>query len=528
MRLEVAMHDACLVRGVQPSGHLLDQRKRLSDVHATPGKPCGERLAGEQLHGEMDELAVDDDIVEPAHVGVGHLAGEVHFATEPLDRLRILRVRTDRLQCDRNIQHAVVRLVHLAHAAAREKTDDGVAIGDDTPVGKRPAGVRELAGSRLAGIGKGVVTRRHPAIISFFARTHEDADATCGSVPLVGPPWARLVAMLALFVALTVVGIWWAAPDGDALAESWRAFARLPLGTHLVLALLSAGVVGAEMLRFVLIGRALGVRISLKAAFDATVANNFFSWVTPGAALGDPAAIYMLGLHGVPWDAAVIISFGKLATGFAFIMGIACVLIALGLGPPISAWAVIPFTTAIALLSAIMMALLAGAYRPEATTALVDRLEKRLARWFRGPRGARAVVALAHGARQAIQRLAGFRRGGARGSLAVLASHVLYYALFVGVLVLLATQLGTPRIDRLLPIAIVYQCFLYVAPTPGGSGIGEASANLFFGGLLPGGTAFVVVMLFRTLTFYLQVVLGLVYLPIRGVMLAILAQARRR
>jgi hypothetical protein len=129
------------------------------------------------------------------------------------------------------------------------------------------------------------------------------------------------------------------------------------------------------------------------------------------------------------------------------------------------------------------------------------------------------VAACADVARRSVERLARFRRGGAAGWLAMLASHVIYYGSYVGLLVLLAWMFGAPSVAAVVPVAIVYQAFTYIAPAPG---IPEAGAAAFFGALLPGGEAFVVVLLFRALTAYFQVGLGLVYLPVIGALRAIL------
>lgn len=330
--------------------------------------------------------------------------------------------------------------------------------------------------------------------------------------------------MLAAFLGLTLLGIWWAAPDVEALRGSWRHFAALSWPMHVALGLAAIGLIAAEMLRTIVFGRALGVRVSLRTSLDVTIADNFFSWLTPGSMLGDPATLYMLGRHGVPWDAATIIVFGEFATGFAFIMGLAGLLLAMGFGPAIVPWASVSFAVAAGGVSLLLLALIVGAFWPEAVISIVDRVMLRLAvtlsrqRLLARPWMHRALNAIAAHLRNAVERLARFRQAGAPGSLALLGSHILYYASFVGILVLLAIAFGVRSWIEVVPVAIIYQAFIYIAPTPGGAGIGEASAALFFGDLLPGGKAFAVVMLFRMLTFYLHVVIGLVYLPFIGVL----------
>jgi uncharacterized membrane protein YbhN (UPF0104 family) len=64
--------------------------------------------------------------------------------------------------------------------------------------------------------------------------------------------------------------------------------------------------------------------------------------------------------------------------------------------------------------------------------------------------------------------------------------------------------------------SVVFLGFQYLAPTPGAAGIGEATASPFFGALLSPDNAFLTVVLFRALTFYLHVIIGAVYLPIMG------------
>ena len=319
-------------------------------------------------------------------------------------------------------------------------------------------------------------------------------------------------------MGLTALGILWAAPSPELLRASWRQAKGLSWPTLVALAVMSIGLFGAQMQRVIVFGRALGVRIGLRAALDATIADNFFSWLTPGAFLGDPITIYMLRRNGVPVEVGAIIAFGEFATGFAFIMGLASLLVALGFGPAISPWVGASFASALGFGALVMLGLVLGAFWPEATLARIERLERRLLGWrlCSSPRAQRMVRALAAGVTGSVQRLAQFRRAGAPGSLALLLSHVVYYGTFIGIFVVLAVAFGAPSWTEVLPVAIIFQAFLYIVPTPGGAGFGEASAAVFFGRFLPGGKALAVVLLFRMLTFYLHVLAGLVYLPITG------------
>ena len=337
----------------------------------------------------------------------------------------------------------------------------------------------------------------------------------------------RLGLLLTAFVAASVIGIVWAMPPGHAFTATWRALGAMPIGGVLLLAGLTLAVVAAEMLRFAVMGRALGVRVGLAAAFDATVANNFFSWITPGAAMGEPAAIYMLGRHGLPWDAALLISFGKFATSFAFIMGLGLALLVAGFGPDVTPWAVGPLAGFVGVGALVIASFVIGAFRPASAQRRIDGAEAWLLRrrLLAGPRASKLVRGIGDSARGAVTRLAEFRRGGAPGSLAILGSHVCYYAAYVGMLVTLAWLFGADSALRVLPVAVIYLCFTYIAPTPGGSGLAEVSAHAFFGRLVP--DAFGMVLLFRTLTCYLHVAFGMLYLPLVGALRAILSARPR-
>lgn len=335
-------------------------------------------------------------------------------------------------------------------------------------------------------------------------------------------PRLRLAAMLAGFTGFTVLGVWWAAPDRAVLARTWRELAALGGVNAALLAAIAAATIGAEVLRLVVFGWVLDARVSWRASFDASLANNLFSWISPGGMLGEPAAVYVMARRDVPVDVAIAVCFGKFATSFALIMGLACVLLAAGHGPAIPGWAVLSIVATVGFGAALVGSFLVGAVWPEATLGWLDRASTRVLRW-RSPRIARAVARCAGLARRSIERLAGFRAGGARGWLAITASHVAYYGSYVGLVVALGWMFGARSLAELVPIAIVYQAFTYIAPAPG---IPEASAAAFFGGLLPEGGAFVVVLLFRALTAYLHIALGLVYLPFGGVLRGILARQR--
>jgi uncharacterized protein (TIRG00374 family) len=329
--------------------------------------------------------------------------------------------------------------------------------------------------------------------------------------------WLKLGGFFALFAALVALGAWWSAPAPDLLGEAWDHLLQLSWSTWGLLALFATGLIAADALRLVVFGRLMGVPVGGFAALEATIADNFFSWVTPGSALGEPAAAFMLHRHGVDPGAALTIAYTRFATRFAFIFTLVAALLGLGFGPPMPDAALVSLTVAVGLAAAVMLVILAGALAPERAGSLVDSSERRLLGWFEAARPQRWVEAVAKTTRSSIERLAWMRRHGLRGVVLMGLSHVLYYAAFIGVFCVLAAAFQADFVGATVPRAVIYLGFIYLFPTPGGAGGAEASAELFFGELLP-----VVVMLFRAATFYLHVVIGVVYLPVRGVMGSIL------
>lgn len=332
-----------------------------------------------------------------------------------------------------------------------------------------------------------------------------------------------------VFVALAGAGIAWGVhasgvAPGD-LASLWS----LPVETLVGLLAACLALYGADMIRYRAFGAAIGERVTWRAALDATVANFFFSWVTPGAALGAPAAIVMLGRRGVSWEGAMLIAFGKSLTGTAVLVGLAFLALALGLGPALDRSAVIVLATGTGIFVILLLIPIIGALWPRRMLAGIDRGERFLGgrRWLAGPRASRIVTRLCATLRGAVERLAKLRERGAMVPLVLLATHVLYLGVFVAIAVVLARAFGAASLARAIGISTVYAAFTYVAPTPGGAGLSEAAATLFYGGILAPRDAVIVVLLFRALTFYLHIAIGVIYLGIVGGTRQILDHERR-
>ncbi len=331
----------------------------------------------------------------------------------------------------------------------------------------------------------------------------------------------KLALLVTAFVGLTALGVWYAAPSGAVLARLTSELSALPLGGVFLLVALGLACIATEMFRLIVFGRVLGTKIPARAAFDASLANDLFTWISPGGLLGEPAGIWFMTKRGVPAEVALAISFGKFATSFALFMGLAAILVAAGFGPTVasSTGMVVVIALTIGFGVVLVGGFLVGAVWPAFAHRIIGWLQGRSQPpAVRGRLG--ALLA------RSIDRLVLFRTAGVSGWLAIAGSHLLYYGSYVGLFVALGYLFdarGTT--GELVGTSIVYQAFAYIAPAPG---IPEAGAPVFFDDLFPAGGSLVVVILFRGLTAYAQVLLGLIYLPVRGVTDALLSRRARR
>lgn len=334
---------------------------------------------------------------------------------------------------------------------------------------------------------------------------------------------SRLVLFGALFVALTTGGAWWALSRAPVRASDlYDVFARQPAGVIVAIAVSCVAIYVTDILRYRSLGRAVGTHVDWKAGLDSSVANFLFSWVFPGSTFGAPATIYMLGRRNVPWDAAVVIAFGKAFTGVAVIVIASLVFVALGLGPTYDAAVLGLLLFGGSVFSLLFGSLIAAAFKPEPARAFVQRVFKRLAgkrgpgRWLTS--GERVTL-------QSIDRLVLLRRGGVAPLLHLAATHLLYFTAFGALGMTMIYALGGELGMRSFAAVIVYLMFTYLTPTPGGAGFAEAMAIPFFGPLLPADKAVMFVLCFRGLALYLQVGIGVPYLLFAGGMREIVGRA---
>ncbi len=323
----------------------------------------------------------------------------------------------------------------------------------------------------------------------------------------------RLVLYAGLFVLLTLAGAVWALSRAPISLSDLDVIWNLPARDIALLTALCAGIYVADVMRFRSVATAVGTHVPWRAGFDASVANFFFSWITPGATFGVPATIFMLGRRGVPWDATVAIAFAKSFTGVAVIVLMSLAFLALGLGPDYdgSVLTVVIFGGSIFVLLFGLLAI--AAFRPEPAKRVIARVFGWLIRRFHGGKRLRSAEDVT---KQSIDRLVGLRRAGALKFAWVIVTHILYFSAFAGVGVVMLGAFGGTMDFRAFAATMIYLAFCYLAPTPGGAGFAEAMALPFFGPLLPADKAVMFVLCYRGLTLYLQIGFAIPYMAVVG------------
>ncbi len=321
-----------------------------------------------------------------------------------------------------------------------------------------------------------------------------------------------------ILIAFGALGLSVAAPDSDVLRAAWTRVGAYPITAIAIVVGGAIGLVVTEAIRISAIGALLGVRIRAHDAWDAAVANHVMTAITPQVGLGEPTVALTLMKRGVPIDAAVAIPFLKFSSSLALVFAIGALLVAVGAGPPVEGWMTVFAILWFAAISLLALGALAVFSRP----AIAGRWIARLAAWVKRRRVFAAagwqdrIDRAAAVTMRTVERLESVRSMRNAGFLALIAIQLVYYASYVAPLVGLALVLGDPPLVTITLRAFVYLCFVFAMPTPGAAGPSEAAAGLFFADLLTPADAIVAVVVFRAATFYLQLAIGALYLPIRS------------
>src|SRR5262249_49081342 len=125
--LQVAMHDAFFVSGVQRVGDLARGRQRFGERQRSSREAFGQRFALDKLENQRGNAVVFLDVVNRGNVGVIECGQQVRLAFEARDAFSIGGEEARKnLDGDVAPKPRVVGAIDLAHSARAEQAADFV------------------------------------------------------------------------------------------------------------------------------------------------------------------------------------------------------------------------------------------------------------------------------------------------------------------------------------------------------------------------------------------------------------------
>ncbi len=321
----------------------------------------------------------------------------------------------------------------------------------------------------------------------------------------------KIIFAFCIFIFITAMGLSFAVYiTGRSLQAFWQ-IPHLNTSFWILLMALSILVYVAETWRTKVCAQALGLHSTWATCFEVAVVGLFFAWLTPGGALGAPAAAYIFHKRAkMDWDAALLLTFGKAIIGVAFLFVLAFLCIILGLGPQMNQSIILyPLIAGVAAYGCIIILSLLGALFPQVALTNLDTLEKQNIFGI----GLSKPVSFF---KKIVIRLQLFLKNGKNSFFTLLLSNLFYFAAFILIATAVGFEMGGRPFLKVLGISTVKTAATYVAPTPGGAGLSEATAVAFYGALMPPTRAVSVVLIFRAFTFYTQILVGLLYFAVVG------------
>lgn len=317
----------------------------------------------------------------------------------------------------------------------------------------------------------------------------------------------RLGLYFGLLVGLTVIGIRWVLYRHQ-FQLSWADIGLIKsfyLGLALVIGLL---IYPVDAIRYKINGKALNIRINWRSCFEVSIINFFFSWISPSGFLGIPASSYYLSKKELLLSEAVLLTSAKsfLSVGI-FLMATFLLVATTGFSILESKLSWLLFFGGALYMSFFLVPVL---------LALLPGFSERFCNFVKRISLERddLLIKIMVGLERSLITLRSLFRNGGIWVVAIVLSHLFYYftLLSVGMSLLIGVGgLGFLNEDSWLRLSLFLGTSL-VAPSPSGAGFAEATVNFLFGSVIDIQYALVVCLAFRSLTYFLQVAIGFLWL----------------
>ena len=266
-------------------------------------------------------------------------------------------------------------------------------------------------------------------------------------------------------------------------------------------------------LRIKILAHALGEKITMYRAFKIVMVNLFMASVTPSGFGGEPARIYMLSEGNLTGGDATAITLGERIIDFIFFAAALPILILL-LGLSINVEEVKYYLIAVAvilILSAILLIYLIK--KEEKIRKKIKKIDKLVKFFVKDAEKRKEIV-------KKIEDEFGvfssstvkiFKKRKLHFFLAFI-STMLMWLIDFSIPPLLLMGLGmAPQWLFLITIQIIVILITIIPISPGGSGLAEFSSFFFYSQRIPAGISGMLVIMWRVITFYPNLIVGLIY-----------------
>ena len=309
---------------------------------------------------------------------------------------------------------------------------------------------------------------------------------------------SRVISLLLLFILLSFGGIQLAAKYAD--LDLYSIFSLLNFGWKHIFWIIffNIGIYFFDSFRYYLLSIAINQKLTFKLCFEAVIANLFFAWITPGSALGAPAAAYVLNKKGVKLSHAITISFGRSTSLMMTSTLIAVLIIYSGIKLPFPDNAMMDAVYGVVTILSLFTFFMFGFSFCNYKKILSTSEKKSFQNKFK------------HGLISILDRINFLLKNGKKLIIPILISSFMFNLCFVGVLIVFSLDFLSPVEDAFL-MPLLYMTYSLFLPTPGGSGLAEVTAESFFKSPIMPEQALAMVIIARLFTYALQISFGVIY-----------------
>ncbi|VAW81963.1 hypothetical protein MNBD_GAMMA12-1974 [hydrothermal vent metagenome] len=323
------------------------------------------------------------------------------------------------------------------------------------------------------------------------------------------------------FLILTLIGFYYLFYVGNIEVQYLLKIRNLDYSFWIIILILMPVVYVVEALRFYVFARVVDYRLGYFVCLQAAIINFTFSWITPGSTMGAPASSVFFKSKNIPWDMSVLLAFGKSLSGMAFYLVIALPFLIYfyfskdnqGLVLQLTLLGIIIFAIpfVIAVITSFKAFNVQGDQESERDSAAKEDVRKsKFKRYWAG-----AIQFF----RQVMIKLSVIHQNKYRNLVMLFVVHFCYFFLLVSICSLVLFQLGSQSASENGYLSLVYLTINMYAITPGGAGISEIAAADVFSPPLTLENTILVALIFRSVIFYFQIIVGYVYLLFKWLLL---------